>query len=489
MVTGSLWMLLFNAGNRGLGLISTMILARILVPEDYGLVAMSMSIYALLEIMAAFGFDVVLIQKRDVVRDDYDSAWSVRLVCYSILAAGFYFSAATAAAFYADDRLKAIIQVLAFAMLLSGFENIRLVDFRKHLEFSKEFWYQLSVKLVGFSITVPLAFVLRNYWALVIGILAMKVGALVLGYIYRPYMPRLCFDKAKEIFHFSKWLLLTNFLSFFVNNLPIFVLGKLSGSRAVGLYSIGSEIAQYSSAEVVAPINRAVFPGYAKLKNNLDELRKSYLEVIGIQALIILPLGFGLSVTAEYVIQIILGGNWGDAVAPMRILAIASALMALSSNSAYIYFVLEKPHLNFAVALVKALILGPTLIVLTLYYGLMGAVSAYLITYLITPFVHYWLINRFLGVGFKNIFATLYRPVLASLVMFGILHMGFVQNLLALLELAILKALLMAVIGAAIYVGFILGLWNLSGRPNTAEAQAVGVFLKAKAKIFLLLKH
>lgn len=469
MATGSAWMVMFNVLNRFIGIISTMIMARILVPEDYGLVAMAMSIYVLIELLSAFGFDVILIQKTNVERSDYDSAWTIKLLFYSVLSCIFFFSADAVAAFYKEERLVEIVQLLSVAMFLTGLDNIKLVDLRRSLNFQKEFLYQVSVKIIGFCIAIPLAFWLQNYWALVIGQVASRVGALVLGYYFQPYLPRFDLSKAKEIFNFSFWVLITNILNFASMRLPDFVLGKLLGTRAVGLYTVANEIGEYSSSMVAAPMNRAIYPGYTKLKDDLHALGKSYLEVLGMQAMIILPMGFGLSITSEYVVDIILGSKWSDAAAPTAVLAIAGAVLGLSSNTNYVYFALGRPRMNFVLSVIKVMFLIPAVIYMAMQYGIMGAAWAYMGVYSLMLFAHYTLITKVLKLESDAVIKQLARPLIGSLAMFVVLNSDAVTGLINLAHFSLAKLAFAAAIGATIYTLSILLLWAIAGRPRSAE--------------------
>lgn len=469
MATGSAWMVLFNVLNRFIGIISTMIMARILVPEDYGLVAMAMSIYVLIELLSAFGFDVVLIQKTDIERSDYDSAWTIKLIFYSVLSTIFFFSAEAVASFYKEDKLVGIVQLLSVAMFLTGLDNIKLVDLRRNLNFQKEFLYQVNVKIIGFCVAIPLVFWLQNYWALVIGQVASRAGALLLGYYYQPYIPRLNLSKAKEIFNFSSWVLITNILNFASMRLPDFVLGKLLGTRAVGLYSIANEIGEYSSSMIAAPMNRAIYPGYTKLKDDLGALGKSYLEVLGMQALIILPMGFGLSITAEYVVDIILGSKWSDAVAPTAILAIAGAVLGLSSNTNYIYFALGRPRMNFILSVIKVAVLIPTVIYMAKGYGIIGVAWAYVGIHTLMLFLHYGLITKALKLGVGAVVKQLARPLIGSLTMILVMNIDAVNNLIQSAHFSLAKLAATTAIGATVYSCSILIFWTIAGCPQSAE--------------------
>lgn len=190
MATGAAWMVALKLVERSLGVVSTVILARLLTPQDFGLVAMAMVFIAVVEILQAFGFDVALIQDQHASREHYDSAWvlNVLLACLgtALLVAG----AKAVSVFYDEPRVQAILYCLAVGAFVQGFENIGIVAFRKELTFDKEFRFQLAKKVMGFVVTVSLALIYRSYWALVIGAVVGRVVGVVLSYSAHPFRPR-----------------------------------------------------------------------------------------------------------------------------------------------------------------------------------------------------------------------------------------------------------------------------------------------------------
>ena len=190
MAKGAAWMVLFKIFERSIGLVSTIILARLLVPADYGLVALAMAIISVLEVLGAFSFDVILIQKQQADRSQYDTAWTFNVIVGVVSAIALAFLARPVAVFYADSRLEWIIYALALAPLASGFDNIGVVAFRKNMEFHKEFKFLVAKKIVAFAVTLAVALLFRNYWALIVGTITSRFAGVALSYISQSYRPR-----------------------------------------------------------------------------------------------------------------------------------------------------------------------------------------------------------------------------------------------------------------------------------------------------------
>jgi O-antigen/teichoic acid export membrane protein len=214
IAAGAAWMIALRVIERSIGMISTIILARLLVPQDFGLVAMAMAVYALIEVAGQFGFDLILIRAQRASRAQYDGAWTLG-VCHGVVSALVLLALAEpTAGFFSEPRLVPVIQILAAVAFLQGLENIGVVDFRRDFHFGKDFLFLFGKKIISFAVTVTLAFHYRSYWALVIGIVTSRVSGVILSYLLHPYRPRLSFSEIPNLFGFSRWVLLTRILGF-----------------------------------------------------------------------------------------------------------------------------------------------------------------------------------------------------------------------------------------------------------------------------------
>ncbi len=473
MAAGAIWMVFFKLTERSLGLISTIILARLLVPEDFGLIAMAMSMIAALELMSAFSFDVVLIQKQDsATRDHYNTAWTFNVLFGCLSALVLFLLAKPAALFYAEPRLQTVMYFLATGSLIQGIENIGIIAFRKDMNFNKEFIFQVGKKLAGFMVTVPLAFLLGNYWALVAGILSGKIAGVLLSYGMNRYRPWFSLACAGDLYHFSKWLFINNVVGFLKLRSADFILGKVSGSRQLGLYTIGYEISNLPTTELVAPINRAVFPGYSKIAHDLARLGEGFISVIGMITLLAVPAGVGIAATASLLVPVVLGEKWLEIIPLIQLLALSGAVGAMQTNIGPVYLSLGKPRVLTLLGAIHVLIFIPLVIFLSRLYGATGAAWASFITVLLMFPVNYLALLRVIPVSILGIAAVMWRPILASLLMFFVVDKYITQVSPRVLDGNIYANLFAAVaIGAIFYCLTVLLLWFVSGKPAGAEQQ------------------
>lgn len=470
MAKGAAWMVSFKFVERSIGLVSTIALARLLVPEDFGLVALAMAVIAVLELLGAFSFDVVLIQKQQADRSYYDTAWTFNVIVGVVSAAALVLLARPVASFYNEARLEDIMMLLALAPLVDSMQNIGVVAFRKDMQFHKEFVFLLTKKLISFTVTLTLAFWLRNYWALIAGVVTGRLTGTALSYWVHPFRPRFAWSKRAELFHFSFWLFMTNVANFVTNRVPDFVVGKIAGAHSLGLFSIAYEVSNMPTTELVAPINRAVFPGYAKLGNDVAALRAGYLNVIGLIGLFAIPAGFGLAATAGIFVPLVLGDKWVDAVALIQVLAFYGVLNAVEGNTGAVYLAQGKPKINAYLVFALNAIRLPAVIIATSMYGAYGAACGILLAALIMVPVNLTIVFRCLEMGPGGFIGVMWRPVTAGLVMLAaLLQIKYFLGPAEGFGMLFVQLLSLVACGGLIYILSILGFWMMTGRPQGAE--------------------
>jgi O-antigen/teichoic acid export membrane protein len=469
VMRGAIWMVALRMCVKGIGLVSTLILVRLLSPDDFGVMALASSVFALVELLRAFGFETALIQNQNAGRAHYDTAWTLQVV-FSLLAAGVVLLLAGPASwYYHDNRLDGLLRVMALVFLIGGFINIGIVEFRKGLWFSREFVLQISTKILAFLVTIGLAYYWRSYWALMTGMLTSQLTSLALSYALHPYRPRVSVTAWRELFGFSGWLLFNNFLTFLGQHAQNFLLGFLTDSRRVGIFAIGYEIATMTSTELIAPINRATYPGYAKVGGDRAGLARMYLDTISAIALLAFPTSIGIAATAQWIVPVAFGENWVEAIPVIQMVSIGGLFVAHNTNGTYIYLVLGRQNITSKLIAFNLLVYLPLLVYLTEVYGLEGAALAYLLSSaLVFPI---WLaqILNMLKISIRRFLVAIHRPLLGGIGMALCLAPLSEQVMLVLDTSSSNENVRLAVSvgsGVVVYTSILLSLWLVAGRPS-----------------------
>ena len=453
--------------DRLIGFVSTLILARLITPDDFGIIAMASLVIGLIDALLALGVNVALIQNRDATQAHYDTAWTVRLAQSALAAAIIFCAAFPAADYFNDARVTPVMQWLSLSMLMLGFENIGIVNFQKEMRFGMEFRFVFYKRLTGFVVTIAATLILRNYWALVIATIAARFSGVLFSYMMHPMRPRLSIEKLREILSVSQWMLVHSVGVYLNRGIDKMLLGRRAPAGVVGGYALADETSAMPTTEILAPMNRVLFPAFVAAKHDLRELKRLYLLAQGVQCLVGMSAGVGLALVAHETVLLLLGEQWLFVVPIAQVLALASVVEAITTSGAYVCVTLGAIRYGslvnwsqVAVFVIAALLLLPQGEAMHFAWLRLAVVGAGL-------FLSIALLMRALhNVRLVEIARTVYRPLAGVCVMaLAVIFVG--QHL----HLPLLPALAVKVAtGAAVFTSTVVALWLAGGKPEGAES-------------------
>ena len=456
IVIGTFWTLLGRLSIKSIGLVSTIILARILYPEDFGLLALTMTLVAFFEIFSNFSFELNIIKKETVTDDTLNSAWTCKIIAGLILSCVIFLASDYAGEFFGNEKLPQLVSIVAFLPLINSIENIGFVLYRKNIDLKKEFTLGVVSKIVAFIVTITAALLLKNYWALVMGMFTNAIVRILLTYLLHPYRPKLSLVEAKELISFSKWLLLNNVLIFLNHKVTDLMIGKQSNSTELGYYSVGYEISNLPTTELVFPLSRAMFPAYAKLQNDIDTLRDTFIKFTQIIMFVAAPICFGMAIASHEIVAIFLGDKWLSISPIIALLSLYGLLRCAVQNMGSIFIAINKPKIPALISLVRLVIIVPLLFYFVTKDGALGAATAILYVAMFTMPVSYFILSHFIALKLKDVSTILVFPLFASMSMYGFIQYTMmlinVENL-GTLSILLLKILIgVSFYGAALYL-------------------------------------
>jgi O-antigen/teichoic acid export membrane protein len=481
LTVGAVW----TAGGRIvsnlLGLLSTLALARLLTPDDFGLVAIATVIYAIIQAVTELSLSSALIQHKDPQREHYDTAFTLS-ICRS-LAIGLLLVAAAwpLAAAYQDDRLIGIACMLGVAALVSGLLNPKLVVYRRQLSFSQEIIAELIKQLVGLVVSVGIALLYHSYWALVIGSLAAQVAGVIISYVIIPYLPRFSLTHWRNLFSFSGWLALSSGLNALNWRADQLALGAMLGPGPLGQYTVGDNLASLPVRESTAPISNVLFPAFSRLQDDPARLREAFLRSQRLLVAMALPVGVGFALVAGPFISMVLGPQWTDAALVAQILSTVFAAHAFSMPFGPLAMGLGRTRLLFMRDVANIVVRYPLIFVGLFTGGLLGLLIARCFSGAASIAIDLFLARRLAGIGMATQLLSSWRPLVATL---GMALSVWAVSTLGGGEAGILQLALMILTGAASYFGTTMVLWRATGKPAGPEREALDVLLFLRRRAF-----
>jgi len=378
---GGAWMLVLRVVERVLGLVRTVLLARLLVPDDFGVMGVALLAMSALETASQTGFDIALIQKKGEIREYLDTAWTIQVIRGLVLFGVLLVAAPLVARFFDSPESIAITRAIAIVELLKGLTNTGVIYFQRDLEFSRQFAYQFSGTFANLAVAVSAALLWRNVWALALGLVVGQIVRCILSYLMHPYRPRLYvnWQKGREIFGFGKWVTATGIVVFLAVNGDDILLGKLLGTAALGLYQMAYLFANLATTEVSHVMTQVALPAYSRIQDDRDRLQSAFLRTLETTLFLATPVSAGVLLLGPDFTRIFLGEKWTPMVLGLQILAVSGLLRAVVATGGPIFNAVSRPHLNFWMNLVRLGVMAAAVFPLTRYWGLTGTSLAVLL--------------------------------------------------------------------------------------------------------------
>ncbi len=483
---GAAWMVLKRLAFKGIGLFSTLILVRLLAPEAFGLAAIASTAYDTLNTISELSFALALVKMKAPTREQYDSAWTLIVLRGFLIGGMIYLSAPWIAEAMREPRLIPITQVMALYPVIWGFENIGLIDFQRDLRFDRLFYYDVLGKVAGFIFVIPAALILHNAWAVVLGTIVPKIVQVPASYIMHPYRPRISFKAGGELLGFSKWLFATNILTLANQYLITILIGRIGGAGPVGLFRTAEQIGILPVSEVAAPIRGPMYAGYAKVLHDRERLCRHVIDGLSLTLMIITPLSIGIALVAKLVEQVALGAEWVGAAAFIQVCAFYALFEGIGEFTHNVYVVQDRQRRFVAIMTLTVVIRVALVIWAGFAYGVLWAAIMFAITSFLGAVIWFGQLTVMIHLSIRRTLATVWRTFAATAMMSaGVYYFLTVWPYGDTMPGKVAELVIAISLGGVLYIGPLLGLWFLCGRPAGPEDHAAKAIPQLLARLGL----
>lgn len=371
------WRATGTLGSKAIGVLRSIILARILAPDDFGVFAIAMVVHDLLMGVTDTGLNPALIQRARRDQRHYDVAWTLGVGRGIAIAVVIVVMAPFLARAFGDERASTLLQLLALRPLLVAFGSVRTADLERALDFRAIAIVDLTAALVAASISILTARSLGSF-ALVVGSLSGASVMAMGSYVVAPYRPRLFYDHsiAKSLFSFGRWVLAGSIVAMIGEGVFRAIIARTLGTAALGVYYLAANIAAIPDGFLGALVASVAFPVHSKLQDDKRRAAVAFrASTLGMFALLI-PINALLIALAPRIVEVALDIRWADAVPVMRLLAIVAIILVPYRAAEPLLQGVGKPQWVAALYLVFALIITAVAWPLAGALGLSGAALA-----------------------------------------------------------------------------------------------------------------
>jgi len=447
---GALWATVSAICGNGLGLISSIILARLLLPSDFGILAIATAIVSMMQGLTTTGFGSALIQKQEKPEELLNTAWTFELVKYFILFFILFFIAPLFALFFKEIAAIAVLRVVSFSLIFRGLTNIGIIYFRKNLDFKRQFIFNIVPQIIYIIVVIPLAFILRSVWALVWASVVKGFVVCVISYIMHPYRPHLDFNinNAKELFNFGKWILGSSIIVIMKNQGITMFVGKFLEIPLLGFYNRARAFSTLLFQQLTQIIWQVGYPAYSQLQKVTARLKRAYLLTLKLLTFFGLPMAGGLLILSWDFTHLFLTDKWIAIVPVIQVLCLNAMISFIATPAGIMFQAVGRPSIGTKIAAVGVIILAITIYPLSLKWGIAGTAVSILLDSLITlP------INCYMAIKIsKCTVAEFFRPILLAILNTGIMMIGVfgVKNYLF-IKIGFVQFFSLVIGGAVIY--------------------------------------
>lgn len=475
LLKGVTWLAMARLMLNALNSAAIFVLARLLVPADFGLVAIATSIMTVATAITDLSLGSALVQRKDVSDADFHSVFTIGAARSALIFMGIAIAAIPLASIYNEPRLVPVLFVTAAVSALPGLASPRMALLQRDLVFWQEFAVQTTRSLLVFTVSVGCALVFRSYWALVAGNLAGAVGTLILSYVIAPYRPSFTLSKARELFGFSVWLSLGNAVNALNWRMDQLALGYLVGKAPLGLYTVADNISALPVRETTVPITKALFPAFARIAHDRERLRQAYRRSQATMCAVGLPAGFGFAAIAAPAVELLLGQRWSGMVPIVQILSVTFALQLLASGVQPLAMSLGATKQLFRRDVRNLLIRVPFIVAGYWWGGLIGVVIGRAAASAIGTVWNMTLVSSLSGLSVGAQVRLSLRALLASAAMASAV-LAVIASISAVGPSARLLELVSGIVtGALVYPAISLLLWLARGKPAGPEGELLAV--------------
>ncbi|MBA9025653.1 lipopolysaccharide biosynthesis protein [Peribacillus huizhouensis] len=450
-ISGLFWSFADLVANQGIQFILQIILARLLLPEHFGLIAMIAIFIAISNSIIDSGFTQGLIREKDANQEDYSTAFYFNLFMAFVMYIVIFILADTISAFFGEDQLVPILKVLSLVLIFNSFGIIQRVLLIKKVDFRT----QTKINIISGIISgiVGIIFALKGYgvWSLVVKTLLMQLIQSLLLCFFIKWIPSFVFNvnSFKRLFGFGSKLLVSGLIDTIYNNIYFIIIGRVFSTAQLGYYTNAVKLRDITSQSITASVQRVTYPVLSGMQEDGERLKHGFRKIIKTSAFINFPIMLGLAAIANPLIHLFYGDKWTSSILYFQLLCVAGMLYPLHAINLNILQVKGRSDLFLLLEIIKKSVLT-VFIILSLWFqlGIIGLIWAAILNSFVSLFINTYFSAKEISYALKEQITDLVPIFVMTIFMVGVVSLSG----MILPEGNVIKLVSQISIGIVIYV-------------------------------------
>jgi PST family polysaccharide transporter len=451
VISGSFWSVASNISVQAVNFVITVVLARLLVPEDFGVIAISSVVVGFVTLFQDLGMGSAIIQKKQIDEDYLGTSLLVSFVTGIAIALLIVAVSPFIASFYSKSILEDIIMVSSIGFVLGPLMSIHNSILTKNLEFKKIGILNVSSHVLSGGISIFMALTGFGVWSLVVGKLVAQLILIPVYWKIAKWTPKFRFRKTcfQELFAFSSNILGFNILNYFCRNSDNLIVGKYLGTTILGYYAIAYNLMLKPLQLISWSVGRVLFPTFSSMQDDKERIRAVYTKVVLSISLVTFPMMTGLMVVAKEFILATYGARWEPVVLPLQLLCLVGVVQSIGTTSGPILLSQGKSDLFLKLGIFKAVVSMVAFFV-GIRWGLVGLIIGYMLATIAASYSGQHYAGRLIGLKINIFFRSMYPAFICSTAM-AILLVGIKYIVLSMINLSNLVVLLIMIPTGALF--------------------------------------
>lgn len=417
-VSGVKWSSVSQISRQGLQLITTIILARLLSPSDFGLMAMVMVVIGFVSLFKDLGTSAAIIQQKSLSEELLSSIFLVNVTFAFLAMAILFLLSPLVANFYREPRVMSLLRVISLTFFISGLSILQQAVLERDLAFNKLAKLEIIATLSGSIVGIGSAILGYGVWSLVYQSLAVAMVTTILLWCFSTWRPKMIFHwiEVKSVSSYSLNLTGFNIFNYFARNADYLLIGRFLGAQNLGYYTLAYNIMLYPLQNISGVIGRVMFPVFSQIQNDDALFRSAYLKVASAIALITFPMMLGLMALSKQLVLTVFGSQWVPVILLLMILAPVGLVQSIGTTVGTIYQAKGRTDWMFRWG-IAAGILVMVAFVIGMQWGIVGVAAAYAVASLLLVYPAFAIPFRLINLRVRDLGTVLWRPFLSSLFM------------------------------------------------------------------------
>jgi len=451
-LSGLFWSFSDLIVNQGIQFVIQIILARLLLPKDFGIIGMVTIFIAVSNSVIDSGFSNALIREKQVSQDDYSTVFYFNLVMALIMYAVIFLSADVISTFFKEPELVFILRVLSLTLIINSIGLIQRTMLIKSINFKTQTKISVISSIVSGIIAIIFAFMGYGVWSLVIRILSLQVIQSLLLCLFNKWMPSLVFniDSFKRLFGFGWKLLVSGLIYTLYGNLYFLIIGRAFSTLELGYYTNASRLRDAAAQSITSSVQRVSYPVLSSIEGDNDRLKVVYKKIIKNTVFITFPMMIGLAAVATPLMNLLLGYKWIQSIYYFQVLCFAGMLLPLHAINLNILQVKGRSDLFLGIEIIKKVV-GITAVAIVMFFGfgIKGLLWSAVLNSYIAYFINSYFSAELLAYSTKEQIKDIMPIFIVSIIMGIIVYLSGV----ILANNYLKKLIIQIIIGSLSYIG------------------------------------